>query len=208
MMSDYIDIETMSFWLVNYGSITLFILLALGIIALPVPEETLLTITGILLYKGLLNMPLTYIAALGGSMCGITVSYIIGKTIGSRFLHKYGSWAGLTEKRLQMTHNWFDKYGKWSLTIGYFIPGVRHFTGVIAGVTELEYGYFALFAYSGAVVWVTTFLSLGYFFGDYWISLMNVIEESVLNVIIAISVVVALFFLYRYFKKPKKKKLQ
>ena len=58
--------------------------------------------------------------------------------------------------------------GHWALTFGYFIPGVRHFTAYAAGMSELEAPQFALFAYSGAVLWVGTFLSLGYFLGERW----------------------------------------
>jgi membrane protein DedA with SNARE-associated domain len=49
--------------------------------------------------------------------------------------------------------------------IGYFIPGVRHFTGFSSGMATLPFHHFALFAYSGALLWVTSFLTIGYFFG-------------------------------------------
>jgi membrane protein DedA with SNARE-associated domain len=90
------DIDTLSLWLNEYGSITLFVLLALGIVALPVPEETLMVIAGILMRKGELQIPGTMLAAYLGSMVGITGSYIIGRTAGKFLVHKYGSWLGLT----------------------------------------------------------------------------------------------------------------
>jgi len=170
------DIETLSLWLNQYGSIMLFILLALGIIALPVPEETLMVIAGIFMKQGDLNIHSTIIAAYLGSIVGITVSYLIGRTAGFYLLHKYGSWFGVTDDRLQKAHQWFEKYGKWTLTFGYFVPGVRHFTGVSAGVAKLEYHYFALFAYGGALLWVSTFLSIGYFFGNYGIEKLGELE--------------------------------
>jgi membrane protein DedA with SNARE-associated domain len=203
-MQDIFDIETMSYWLVNYGSITLFILLALGIIALPIPEETLLTITGIFLYKGLLNLPITFLAALSGSICGITVSYLIGYNIGHHVLHKYGKWVGLTELRLQKAHLWFEKYGKWTLFIGYFIPGIRHLSGITAGLTELEYRHFALFAYSGALFWVSTFLSIGYFFGEYWMSILYFFEESAFIIFPILGAIVIIFFAIMYYRRKKK----
>lgn len=166
-MDPAFTLDTLLNWTAQYGSGTLFILLALGIIAFPVPEETLMVFAGILMANGKLHIHYTIIAALGGSLCGITVSYFIGRTAGSYVTHKYGKWMGLTEERLQKAHEWFEYYGKWSLFVGYFIPGVRHFTGLIAGTTALDFRYFMLFAYTGAVLWVTTFLSVGYFFGEY-----------------------------------------
>jgi membrane protein DedA with SNARE-associated domain len=183
------DIDTLTLWLTQYGSVTLFILLALGIVALPVPEETLMVIAGIFMKQGDLKIPATMLAAYLGSMFGITVSYIIGRTAGFYLLHKYGGWLGITETRLQRAHQWFENYGKWTLTFGYFIPGVRHFTGVSAGVAELEYHYFALFAYGGALLWVSTFLGIGYFFGDYAISFMTDLEIS--DHLVSIGVVLA-----------------
>lgn len=165
-METLMDNETLSFWLIHYGSFALFLLLALGIIALPIPEETLMVLAGILMHKGLLQIPPTVMATYAGSICGISISYVLGRTLGNYFIHKYGSWIGLTEQRLQQAHSWFERFGKWSLLIGYFIPGVRHFTGFSAGVTNLEYKQFAIFAYIGAILWGTLFLSVGYFFGN------------------------------------------
>lgn len=173
--------ETFSYWLLEYGSLTLFILLALGIIALPVPEETLMVMAGVLMADGHLHIHWTILAALGGSICGITVSYLVGATAGSYFLSKYGGWLGIKQEHIQKAHEWFEHYGKWSLFIGYFIPGIRHFTGFTAGTTKLAYHEFALFAYTGALFWVSTFLSVGYFFGHYWLKYLKNVEIGLDN---------------------------
>lgn len=161
------DIDTLTTWLTLYGPPSLFILLALGIIALPVPEETLLVTSGALMKNAQMDEFSTIIAALCGSILGITTSYLIGRTTSKFVIHRYGSWIGITEARLDQAHAWFEKYGKWSLFIGYFIPGVRHFTGLFAGITELKYSQFALYAYTGAIVWVSLFLTVGYTLGHY-----------------------------------------
>lgn len=160
-------------WLEHYGAFALFALLALGIIALPIPDETLMVLSGIFIFKGKLSIYSTLIAAYAGSMCGITVSYLVGRLAGDYLLKRHGNWLGLTPEKVQQIHNWFEKYGKWTLSFGYFIPGVRHFTGFVAGMAELSYKHFALFAYLGAFVWVSTFISIGYFIGDYWLLLVN-----------------------------------
>lgn len=185
-------------YLAVYGSITLFVLLALGIIALPVPEETLMVFAGVLMSAGKLNIPYTVLAALGGSLCGITVSYLIGRTAGSYLIHEYGKWMGLTEAKLQAAHNWVEHYGKWSLFAGYFIPGVRHLTGVIAGTTGLDARQFMLFAYTGGFFWVMTFLSVGYFFGDYAFLLYDKLAalEFIDTAVLGLSALFLLYFGY------------
>ena len=198
------NVDLFSLWLTQYGSLSLFILLAVGIIALPVPEETLMVIAGILMHKGTLPIVSTVIAAFLGVLCGISVSYLLGKTAGLFLVKKYGSWIGLTEKRQQKVHDWFERFGKWTLLIGYFIPGVRHLTGVCAGTSGLSYKHFALYAYSGAAIWVILFLSIGYFFGKRWISPfeeMEITSELLVISIVIIAVVALLSYLYKKSRK-------
>ncbi len=65
-------------WIAQYGYLGIFSLLVLGIVGLPVPDETLLTLAGYLVYRGQLLLIPTVLAALLGSLCGITLSYSSG----------------------------------------------------------------------------------------------------------------------------------
>lgn len=183
--------EIFNEWLLNYGNLALFCLLALGIVALPVPEETLLVFTGVLIHQGTFSMVPTALTAFFGSIVGITTSYLIGHTGGLYLVKTYGAYIGLNEAKLTKAHNWFEKYGKWVLFIGYFIPGLRHFTGIFAGISDLEYHHFALYAYTGAFFWVLTFLSIGYFFGNYHRAFFEFIESNVEHILL-ISIVLVL----------------
>lgn len=197
------DNSTLQIWLLNYGSIALFLLLIFGILALPIPEETLMVIAGVLMQHGDLKIPQTILAALLGSICGISSSYFLGRTAGIFLVQRYGKWVGIKQAQIDKAHAWFEHYGKWSLFFGYFVPGVRHFTGFFAGMSYLHFKEFALFAYFGALVWVTTFLSIGYFFGNYWFSLFEKIEiriDDILTIAIFAGVV---YFIYLFRKKRK-----
>ncbi|WP_419421262.1 DedA family protein (plasmid) [Legionella sp. D16C41] len=154
----------LSYWLIHYGSFTLFGLLALGIIGLPIPDETLLLFSGYMMAHGKLSIWLTPICALLGSMFGITVSYLIGYFGGRPLILRFGRLFGITEERLNRVHQQFDRFGKWLLLIGYFIPGVRHLIGIVAGIVFLRFWEFALLAYTGALIWTTSFLVIGFFF--------------------------------------------
>ena len=164
-------------WITHYGYFAIFFLLVSGIVGLPVPDETLLTFTGFLVFKGNLSLPLAFAAALAGSLTGITVSYTLGRTFGLRLIHRYGHYIHLTEERVQQAHAWFARVGHWGLTFGYFVPGIRHLTAYAAGMSAVEPPQFALFAYSGGVLWVASFLSLGYFLGDRWKAVEKEIEH-------------------------------
>lgn len=201
--------ETFVHWLLEYGSIALFLLLALGIVALPIPDETLMVISGVLIHQGHMSAIPTLIAAYAGSMCGITLSYIVGRTAGHFFIKKYGKWIGINDQNLQKAHDWYEYLGKWTLTFGYFIPGVRHVTGILAGMTELEYPKFALFAYSGAFLWATVFLVIGYFFGPYWAHILSFMDEHPVELLGALLfIILFVWWIKRNGKKKRSKKSQ
>jgi membrane protein DedA with SNARE-associated domain len=161
-------IESIQHWIDLYGYAVLFFGLVFGVVGLPVPDESMLALFGYLVSTGRFNFVLTYVIASFGSLTGITLSYWIGRWGGYRLIHRFGPRFHLTEERLQRVHGWFDRIGKWTLTIGYFIPGVRHFTALIAGASELRYPVFAAFAYSGGLIWSLTFITIGYYLGETW----------------------------------------
>lgn len=177
-------------WVSHYGYAGLFTLLMLGIVGLPVPDETLLVFCGYLISKGRLHPAWTFIAGLCGSACGITLSYLIGRTLGHGAVLRFGKYVGLTQTRLGRVHRWFERIGEWLLAIGYFIPGVRHFTAIVAGTSELEYRNFAAFAYTGAAVWVATFLCVGYIVGENWQAAMHLVQRYTLAFVLGVVVFV------------------
>ncbi len=197
------EVDLFSTWLLQYGSFVLFFLLSLGILALPVPEETLMVMSGVLMSKGKLNIPLTIFFCYAGAIAGITTSYLLGRTAGHFLITKYGRWVGITPARLEVAHQWFSRLGKWLLMVGYFIPGVRHLTGFSAGTTRMEYPTFALFAYTGAILWVSLFLALGYFLGGYCLNFYNELEEiDIVSIaIIILAILVTIFFIRRRSRK-------
>ena len=180
-------------WVSQYGYAAIFALLMLGIVGLPIPDETMLVFSGYLIAQGTLKAVPAVATAFLGSACGITLSFTIGRTLGLGFIHKYGRYVHVTEARMERVHRWFDRTGHWALFIGYYIAGVRHFTAIVAGTSGLEYKHFAMYAYSGAFVWVCTFLGLGYFFGEHWRQAAELAHRN-LAVISAIVLVAALIY--------------
>ena len=165
-------------WIGQYGYAGIFSLLILGIVGLPVPDEWLLTFSGFLVFKRTLLFVPTFAAAFCGSACGITVSYTLGRIFDTYVLVKYGSYIHMTPDRLARVHSWFERRGRWTLLVGYFVPGVRHLTGYIAGASELSFSNFALFAYSGAFCWVAVFITLGYFLGEEWNRVVESLDKA------------------------------
>src|SRR6201993_5329752 len=170
--------ETAAQWIAQHGYAGIFSLLIFGIVGLPVPDEWLLTFSGYLVFKRTLMFVPTFLAAFFGSSFGITVSYMLGHVFDTYVLLKYGSYVHITPERLQRVHSWFERRGCWTLLIGYFIPGVRHLTGYVAGASELSLSSFALFAYIGAFCWAAVFITLGYLLGEEWNRVLQSVDET------------------------------
>ena len=75
-------IEAIGNLIAHYGYAAIFVLLVLGIVGLPVSDETLLTFTGYLVFRGQLKLVPAFLSALLGSGCGITISYQLGRIFG------------------------------------------------------------------------------------------------------------------------------
>lgn len=161
----------------QYGYIAIFLFLVLGIVGLPLPDEIMMAFIGYLASIGSLNLYFTYLSALIGSASGITFSYILGQRLGYPFLKKYGSKFFITRRRLLISQLLFRKYGNWLLFIGYFIPGVRHVTAYLAGIAKMSFHRFAIYAYSGAIVWCATFIGLGYMLGASWEKAFDLLHQ-------------------------------
>lgn len=190
-------------WVSTYGYGAIFVLLLLGIVGLPIPDETLLVFSGYLIFKGTLRPVPAFLTALAGSWCGISLSYTIGRGLGKGAVSKYGRHLHLTEERLDKVHGWFNRVGHWALAIGYFIAGLRHLTAIVAGMSKLEFGSFAAYAWSGGAVWVLTFILLGFFLGEQWRSIAELVHRDVGYASLALLLAIAVILLIRFLLKRK-----
>ena len=191
-------------WVATHGYWALYLLLALGVVGLPIPDETILVFAGYLIGRGTLHPVVAFAAALAGAWTGISGSYLLGRTLGVEVVHRYGKYIHFTEARLAQVHSWFDRIGHWMLVVGYYIAGVRHFTAVVAGMSKLEFPTFMAYAWTGGAIWVGTFLSLGYFLGENWRQVAELVHQYVVYASVAIIVAAAGYFLWRRRAKPRR----
>lgn len=187
-------VEALFDWISTYGYAALYVLLVAGIVGLPIPDETLLVFCGYLVSAGRLQPVPTLAVAFLGSASGISTSYILGRTLGLGLIHRYGSYIHITEEGWKRVHDWFERFGRWTLMIGYFVPGVRHLTALVAGATCLPVPSFARFAFSGALVWVSTFLTIGFFLGENWKQIGGLLHRGLL-IFVALAGAAALVYI-------------
>lgn len=184
-------------WVVQHGYLGLGAALAAGIVGVPVPDEVLLTFAGYQVSIGRFQLAPTLAAAFLGSACGITVSCGAGRILGGWLLGVGERHGFLPAQRVTAVRRWFERFGRWSLTLGYFVPGLRHVIAIIAASVGVPCPTFALFAYLGAMAWVASFVGLGYLLGEEWHSVVDTLHHHLLVFGAAVTATLAVLLLGR-----------
>jgi len=191
-------VQHIDLFLAHYGYFAIFGLLMLGIVGPLIPDETILVLSGIAVHRGELELTTTVLCAFGGSFCGITVSYVLGRTGAVYALKRFGPLRRWMDHHLPQVENWFERYGKWTLFFGYFIAGARHFTALAAGISKLRVRTFMAYAYPGGLIWVTCFIAIGYYLGAEWEKLSRSLNRGAL---IAVGVVAVIGLIGWYLRR-------
>jgi membrane-associated protein len=128
------------------------------------PGDTLLFIAGAFCATGEMSYPLLMLLLIIAAVTGNTLNYFIGAAIGHRvFTHDY-RW--LNKDALHRTHDFFEKHGGKTIILARFVPVVRTFAPFVAGVSDMTHTRFQLYNIAGAVAWVASLVTGGYFFGN------------------------------------------
>lgn len=148
-----------------YGILFLIILVETGLVVMPfLPGDSLLFAAGALAATGAMDpwilVGLLFIAA----VLGDTINYHIGKYIGPRVFEIDSRW--INREYLNKTQSFFAKHGGKTIILARFIPFARTFAPFVAGVSQMNYRYFISYNVIGGLCWVSSFIFLGYWFGN------------------------------------------
>ena len=162
--------KTMGMLLNEYGIYVYAVLFAIvfcetGLVVLFFfPGDTLLFIAGAFCATGEMSYPLLVALLILAAVTGNTLNYWIGEVIGQRvFTHNY-RW--INKDALRKTHNFFEKHGGKTIILARFVPVVRPFAPFVAGVSDMTHTRFQLYNFTGAILWVVSLVTAGYFFGN------------------------------------------
>ena len=128
------------------------------------PGNPLIFISGAFCATGQLHIWLLMTVLFSAALSGSVVNYQIGHAIGPKIFSGNSQW--LNQSSLRKTHAFYEKYGGMTFLLSLYIPVVRTFAPLVAGVAEMTFSRFLLFVSAGAALWVTTLVSGGYFFGN------------------------------------------
>ena len=117
------------------------------------------------------------VAGFLGNVCG----YEIGRAIGPPLYERDGRI--LKQKHFDRTSDFFDRHGSKALVIGRFVPFVRTFITVVAGVTEMHRGKFFTWSLVGSMLWVLSITLLGYFLGSAFPALGQNLDKAIIAIL-------------------------
>ncbi|MEU0371656.1 VTT domain-containing protein [Streptomyces sp. NPDC006283] len=159
------------------------------------PGDSLLFTTGLLVTAGKIDMPLWLVCTLivMAAIIGDQVGYLFGRKVGPALFKRPDSKL-FKQENVEKAHEFFEKYGPKSLVLARFVPIVRTFTPIIAGVSRMNYRSFVTFNVIGGVLWGAGVTLLGAALGKVEFVHKNI--EAILILIVLISVVpIAIEFL-------------
>lgn len=148
------------------------------------PGDTLLFTAGFLASQGYFGIGYLLIGGIIAAVIGDNVGYQIGRRFGPRIFSRDES-AFFHKDHVEKAKSFYEKYGPLTVVVARFVPIVRTFAPVLAGVGQMPYGQFFFYNVFGGVVWITGMSLLGYFFG----ALIPNIDRYVLPIILTVIVV-------------------
>ena len=147
------------------------------------PGDSLLFAAGLFIANGKLgvNIVLACVILTAAAFAGNVVGYEIGRAVGPPLYHRNGRI--LKQKYFDQTTVFFDRYGNKALVIGRFVPIVRTFITVVAGVGQMDRRRFFTWSGVGAVLWATGITLLGYFLGQAFPVLQDKLEFAIVAIV-------------------------
>jgi membrane-associated protein len=162
--------KTLGVLLAEYGIYVYIVLFAIvfcetGLVVLFFfPGDTLLFIAGAFCATGQMSYPLLMALLIVAAVTGNTLNYYIGEAVGQRMFTQNYRW--INKDALHRTHDFFEKHGGKTIILARFVPVVRTFAPFVAGVSDMTHWRFQLYNVTGAVLWVASLVTAGYFFGN------------------------------------------
>lgn len=166
------------------------------------PGDTLLFAIGLFIATGQLHLNLfvALVAFFVAAFLGNVVGYEIGRKLGQPLYHHDGRI--LKRKYLDQTREFFDRHGNKALVIGRFVPFVRTYITLVAGITDMGRRRFAVWSAVGAVAWVLLITLLGYFLGQAVPWLATRIDWVILGLLVVSVVPIAVEWWRHRRKQP------
>ena len=179
-----------------YGYLVVALMVGIEGMGIPLPgEATLIAASIVAGTSHELNIVLVIAAAGSGAVLGDNAGYWLGRSLGYRLLHRFGSYLGLTERRLGLGQYLFTRYGGALVFVGRFVTLLRTLAPFVAGANRMPWRRFLPFNAAGAAVWVALYGLGAYFLGKQAHGIIG--RAGLLLAALAIIVIAGAWFLLK-----------
>jgi len=150
------------------------------------PGDSLLVTAGLVASAGVLNIWWLNVILIVAAVVGDSTGYAIGRRLGPRLFTRQKSLL-FNPAHVERTRHFYERYGAKTIVIARFVPIVRTFAPVLAGVGEMEYRRFVFYNVAGGVGWVVSMTSAGYLMGQFPVIGSNI--HIVVLIVIVLSLI-------------------
>jgi membrane-associated protein len=186
--------------IIQYGGLSLLLLIIFAetgvFFGFFLPGDSLLFVAGLLADTEYLDMNITLmiILLIIAAVSGSTVGYLTGRWAGGYLANKKDSLL-FKKKYLDVTQAFYQKHGMMAFILGRFLPIVRTFVTILAGMAKIDFPKFLLFNFLGASIWILTMVLSGHFLGRLFPEITTYLEIIVIAMILlsAIPVIITWF---------------
>jgi membrane protein DedA with SNARE-associated domain len=175
--------------------------IALGLMIEVIPSEIVLGYGGYMISEGILGYPGAIIAGTIGGTFAQLFLYWAGYYGGRPFLEKYGKYVFIKKKQIDLSEQWFSKYGVGVIFFARFIPVVRHAISIPAGIAKMSATKFTIYTVAAIIPWTILFLYLGHALGKNWSHIKEYAAQYTLPIIIGAVILGVIYYLIKKTKK-------
>jgi len=186
--------------IIQYGGLSLLLLIVFAetgvFFGFFLPGDSLLFVAGLLSDTEYLDLNVTLLIVLLiiAAVSGSTVGYLTGRWAGNYLANKKDN-LFFKKKYLDITQAFYLKHGMMAFVLGRFLPVVRTFVTILAGMVKIDFTKFVIFNFLGASIWILTMVLAGHFLGRIFPEITSYLEIIVVGMILisAIPVIVTYF---------------
>jgi len=167
-----------------YALLFTIVFIETGLVIWPfLPGDSLLFVAGAIAAAGGMDIAAVMATLIAAALTGDNVNYTIGRWIGPRIFH-YEKSRWFNPAHLARAHAFYEKHGGKTIILARFIPIVRTYVPFVAGIGSMPYARYIGWCVVGALAWVLSLCSVGYFFGN-----LPVVKNNLTAVILLIVVI-------------------
>jgi membrane protein DedA with SNARE-associated domain len=194
----------MTHLLISWGYPALFLVTVLAAMGIPTGSELVIAFAGALASGKLigssqhLNIATVIVVASVGELLGSSFGYGIGRVGGRPLVDRLGRFVLVTRHDIDRAERLFDRRGQSVVFFGRFVPLLRSFVGLAAGIAEMSIVRFLAFTGAATAIWCSLFAALGYDLGSRWSRDLRGVSDLGYGVAAFLVVIVAIAFTKRY----------